>query len=219
MPDMINDLYLTKMSDAAWFRSLVDEIFAKGYVILPQFLTDPFFKEVTAIAESEGSANARMDVTSKTRAYDLAISPQFMALYNGLHKARCEKEGKSCTSLPKEKQKVGFPYKDARGGKRTEETDYHYDGAYVNATLAIKMPENGGELIAFPNIRTNPNSFTARAYSRFLRHIPFLRRMVYHITAKSKPNDLCLFFGDRTFHGVEPIQSGERLIMTINNHW
>lgn len=216
---MLNPKYFARLGDETWFRTLVDDIFAHGYIILPEFLTPEFFYEVTAIGEAEGSANARMDVTSKTRAYDLAVSPEFMALFNGLHKARCEKEAKPCLPLRADRQRVGFPYKDARDGKKSEETEYHYDGAYVNATLAIKMPEKGGELIAFPNIRPNPGSFAARAYSRLLRHLPFLRRLVYHVIAKSKPNDLCLFFGDRTFHGVEPIASGERLIMTINNHW
>ncbi len=219
---MINSLYLSQLSDESWFKGVVDGIFANGYVILPNFLTDEFFAEVKAFAETHGYEEGDMMSFSKqsgTVGHTLARSPEFMQLFDGVYKARCEKTGVPFTPLRPERQSVGYPYKDARNGKRSHETEYHYDGAYVNATLGIKMPEKGGELIAFPNIRTNPKSFAARAYSRLLRHIPFLRKVIHHVTAKSKPNDLCLFFGDRTFHGVEPISSGERLIMTINSHW
>ncbi len=219
---MINDAYLTKIADTAWLQAIVDEIFANGYVVLPDFLTPEFFASIKTFAEAHGYDGAGMMSFSKaggTVGHTLARSPEFMALFEGLNQARCKKEGRMCTPLLPERQVVGYPYKDARDGKRSRETEYHYDGAYVNATIAIKMPEKGGELIAFPNIRTRPRAFLTRVYSRLLRHIPFLRRMVFHVVAKTKPNDLCLFFGDRTFHGVEPIASGERLIVTINNHW
>jgi hypothetical protein len=219
---MISDTYLEKIKDPAWHQATVDEIFAQGYVLLPHFLTEPFFAEVQAFAEAHGHEEGGMMSFSKndgTVGHTLARSPEFMALFEGLHQARCKKEGKTCTSLRPEKQVVGYPYKDARNGKRSRETAYHFDGAYVNATLAITMPEQGGELIAFPNIRKSPGAFLARAYARLLRHIPMLRRTVRHVVAKSRSNDLCLFFGDRTLHGVEPIQDGERLMVTINNHW
>ncbi len=220
---MINQVYLGKIEDSAWLRQIVDEIFTKGYVVLSDFLEPAFFEEVKAYAHSHGYEEGGMMTFSKqndgTAGHRLARSHEFMALFQGLHAARCAKEGKECTPLNIERQTVGYPYKDARDGKRSHETEYHYDGAYVNTTLTFMMPEKGGELIAFPNIRTNPHSFMARAYSRLLRHLPFLRRVVPHIIARTKPNDLCVFFGDRTFHGVEPIAAGERLIMTINNHW
>lgn len=219
---MINQAYLQKIKDTAWHDAMVSEIFTKGYTILPDFLTPSFFEEVKVFAEAHGYEEGGMMSFNKndgTVGHTLARSPEFMALFEGLHQARCRKEGKAGEPLKPERQVVGYPYKDARGGKVSRETPYHFDGAYVNATLGIKMPEHGGELIAFPNIRKSPTAFLARAYARLLRHIPILRRTVRHVTAKSKPNDLCVFFGDRTFHGVEPIKEGERLIVTINNHW
>jgi hypothetical protein len=151
--------------------------------------------------------------------YNLARSDDFFGFFQEVYRLRCERAGCAYKPLNVERQHVGFPYKDARDGKRTVETDYHYDGAYVNTTFTLKMPSVGGELIAFPNIRKNPRNFFARAFSRILRHSKFVREITPHIMVRSKPNDLCLFFGDRTFHGVEPIKSGERLLMTINNHW
>jgi hypothetical protein len=219
---MISSTYQSKLGDAGWHRALVEEIFAKGYVILPEFLAPDFFSALRAYAETHGHEEGQDMMFSKhsgTVGHTLAHSPEFMGFFDGLHKARCEKEGVAYKPLKVEAQRVGYPYKDARNGKKSFETEYHFDGAYVNATLAIKMPQEGGELIAFPNIRKSPHAFLARAYARLLRHIPFLRRTVHHVVARSKPNDLCIFFGDRTFHGVEPIASGERLIMTINNHW
>lgn len=220
--NMINETYLTKITDPTWQKATVDAVFANGYAVLPDFLTPTFFAELTAFAEAHGHEEGGMMSFSKhegTVGHRLARSPEFMAFFEGIHQTRCMKEGKMCKPLKAERQVVGYPYKDARNGKKSRETEYHFDGAYVNATIAIKMPDAGGELIAFPNIRKSPGAFFARAYARLLRHLPFLRRTVRHVVAKTKPNDLCLFFGDRTLHGVEPITQGERLIVTINNHW
>lgn len=217
---MINELYRTKLEDTAWITGLVDAVWKKGYVIIPNFLSPEGFRQLTEFAVNlETQGHQKVGVAPGTLAYEFGKGEECMRFFQEVYKARCLKEGIEYVPLRKEKQKIGFPYKDARDGKKTEETDYHYDGAYVNVTLAIMMPKEGGELIAFPNIRKSRYAFVSRVYSRALRHIPFLRRIVPHVMARSTPNDLCLFFGDRTFHGVEPISSGERLIMTINNHW
>ncbi len=214
---MINTLYLSKISDPSWHKKLVEDIWHKGFVILPHFLTETAF--ATLSQEARDLQGKKSKELAGSLAYTLATSDIFMSLFDGMHKYRCAKEHKEYIPLDKEKQVMGFPYKDARDGKKTQETEYHYDGAYVNATLAIVMPETGGELIAFPNLRTSKNALLIKIFSRALRHIPFLRQVVPHVIARSTPNDLCLFFGDRTFHGVEPIGGGERLIMTINAHW
>jgi len=214
---MINPIYLEHTKDEVWLASLTYTILEKGFAILPQFLTPEAFEIFSS--EARGLVGQKAEAVAGTSGYKMAHGPEFMSLFDGLYKARCKEEGKEYVQLKPEKQVVGFPYKDARDGKKTYETEYHYDGAYANATLAIQMPEEGGELIAFPNLRTGRNILVIKAFSRLLRHVPFLRRIVPHTIAKTVPNDLCLFFGDRTFHGVEPIKAGERLIMTVNNHW
>ncbi len=214
---MINALYKNKLGDEVWARELVEEIWTRGYVMLPQFLEPQSFASLQAVGEA--MANKKSEELKGTIAYDLAHGEEMMTFFNTVHKVRCAKEGKPYVPLNPDKQVLGFPYKDARDGKRTVETPYHYDGSYVNITLGIKMPPTGGELIAFPNLRTGKNPLVIKIFSRALKHLHFLRDMVPHIIARSAPNDLCLFFGDRTFHGVEPIESGERLIMTINAHW
>lgn len=216
---MISQVYLSKLSDDAWADTLVSEIWSKGYSVVSNFLSPEGFSAMMDFARKENVGNKKTGVLKGTMGYEFGYSDEFMTLFNLMHKARCKKEGKEYTPLKREQQRIGFPYKDARDGKKTEETEYHYDGAFMNATLALVMPESGGELIAFPNLRRSRYAFVPRVYSRALMYLPFLRRIVPHTVAKTVPNDLCLFFGDRTFHGVEPIYAGERLIMTINNHW
>ncbi len=216
---MINQHYLTKLGDEIWMQNLVDGMWKKGYVVLPQFLSDEGFAWLLSFVLENKATNTKGEALKGTPGYVLGHSEEFMKLFNGLHKARMKKEGKPYAPLSVEAQTVGLPYKDARDGKKTKETPYHFDGAYVNATLALIMPPTGGELIAFPNIRRSRYSFVTRVYARALRHTPFLRGVVPHVIARTVPNDLCLFFGDRTFHGVEPIENGERLILTINAHW
>lgn len=214
---MIHTVYQSKITDQEWHAALFQEIWNRGYVVLPEFLAPEAFQELAASARV--LSNKKSDDLEGSVGALLGRSEDVMALFNGLYKIRCENEGVPYASLNPKKQTMGFPYKDARDGKRTEETPYHFDGAFVNATIAILMPPQGGELIAFPNIRRSRYAFVPRLYSRILRHVPFMRRLVPHVVARTKPNDLCLFFGDRTFHGVEPISNGERLIMTINAHW
>ncbi len=220
---MINPSYQAKLNDESWYRDMVEEVWNNGYLVVHDFLTPEYFAELFAYAKEHGyeigDTMRTFDKKADTIGHRLALSPEFMSFFNGIHKARMEKEGKEYTPLKPENQSVGYPYKDARNGKKTVETDYHYDGAYVNATIALMMPPKGGELIAFPNLRVTPKSFSARLFSRLLRHVPLARKMTPHIIARTTPNDLCLFFGDRTFHGVEPTTEGERLILTINAHW
>lgn len=214
---MINALYKDKLGDAGWVSKLVDEIFDRGYVLLPEFLDSESFAALQLLASERG--NQKADQLKGTIAYDLGHGEEIMRFYNTVHRIRCEREGKPYAALKIEKQTIGFPYKDARDGKKTKETEYHYDGAYVNITLGIKMPTKGGELIAFPNLRPGRYPLLEKIFSRVLRHSKFARNLTPHVIARSRPNDLCLFFGDLTFHGVEPIAEGERLIMTINAHW
>ncbi len=214
---MINPLYRSQFVDSQWVSATVSTILKNGYVVLSDFLTPEAFLELKQSAEGKG--NKKTGVLKDSFAFELAHAPVFFEMFQAIYKERCRQEGKEYIPLSEARQRIGFPYKDARDGKKTEETDYHYDGAYVNTTLAITMPPTGGELIAFPNLRISQNSIVAYCLSRMLRYIPLSRRLFPHIVVRSKPNDLCLFFGDRTFHGVEPIEVGERLILTINNHW
>lgn len=214
---MIHERYKNKLTDEGWVRELVEEIFDRGYVMLPDFLDDESFAALTKVALER--SNQKADQLKGTVAYELAHGDEIMRFYNTVYRIRCEKEGKPFVELDSRKQMLGFPYKDARDGKKTKETQYHYDGAYVNITLGIMMPPKGGELIAFPNLRKGRHPLLEKIFSRMLLHSRFMREFTPHIVARSKPNGLCLFFGDLTFHGVEPIVEGERLIMTINAHW
>lgn len=214
---MINEIYEKKINDPLWVKGAIETILGQGYVVLEHFLTDAAFKEL--LHSAQGVGNKKTGVLKDSVAYRLAHSSEIMNFFQAIYKERCVQEGVPYEPLKESQQRVGFPYKDARDGKRTEETDYHFDGAYVNTTLALIMPPKGGELIAFPNLRTKRHSVSALILSHMMRYLPAFRRIMPHVVVRSKPNDLCLFFGDRMFHGVEPIGEGERLILTINNHW
>jgi hypothetical protein len=55
--------------------------------------------------------------------------------------------------------------------------------------------------------------------SRLLRHSAWLRKKFGYQIVPYKVGALNLFFGDLSFHGVEPLYKGERLVITINSHW
>lgn len=219
---MINQKYISEDEDEQKMREYARTILREGYLLLPNFLEAAFLNELEQFAER---MRAQKEVSSKsddgTPMMRLARSPEFMRLFDTIHRFRLEFEEKPYVPLSPERQRVGLPYKDATEGKETKQTEFHYDGAYINATIGIIEPPVGqGELHLFPNFRTKfSSSLMSKVVSRFLRHSKRLRSFYGYTHVPSKRNVLCLFFGDRSLHGVEPIMEGERLIVTINNHW
>src|SRR6185369_6384173 len=112
----------------------------KGYVLLPQFLSEDIFAQLKALGESRTMVDKKNEELKGTIAHDLAYSEEIFSICEALHEARRDIEGKKPTRLERSRQVVGFPYKDARGGATTVETDYHFDGAYLNLVLPIMLP-------------------------------------------------------------------------------
>lgn len=141
-----------------------------------------------------------------------------------LHETRRDIEGKKHLPLERSRQVVGFPYKDARGGATTVETDYHFDGAYLNLVLPIMLPPRGQhtrpDVELFPNLRKRFSPYVLSAsIARLLRHFLWLRDWFGSTKVQYEVGTVIVFFGDVTFHGVPPILEGERLVMTVNSHW
>ena len=141
-----------------------------------------------------------------------------------LHNARRAIEGKNPLPLERSRQVVGFPYKDARGGATTVETDYHFDGAYINLVLPIMLPPRGRhirpDVELFPNLRKRFSPYVLSAsIARLLRHFIWFREWFGSTKVQYEVGTLIVFFGDVTFHGVPSILDGERLVMTVNSHW
>lgn len=217
---MISSKYLTEFANETQLRAYVAEVLQQGFVVLPDFLEAEFLGEIEGFARrvyETGGGNVKRDDTPMMR---LARSSEFMQFFDAVSRLRCETTGERYVPLRAEAQRAGIPYKDARGGAPTEQTHFHYDGAYVNATIGVvEPPAEQGALHLFPNFRTKFPPFLAKIVSRVLRHSRMLRSLAGYVVVPVRRNALCLFFGDRSFHGVEPITAGERLIVTINNHW
>lgn len=224
---MIRFRYISILKDPNAIHSYVNEVLKKGYTILPDFLEDAYLEELEqyALDRKGGVPEGMMEMDTKssegTPMMRLARSTEFMDFFNEVYRARCEILGESFRPLDPQQQRVGLPFKDATGGAPTKQTEFHYDGAYVNTTVGIiEPPEGQGALHIFPNFRTKfPHPLLSKTASRLLRHVKFFRTLYGYDVVPSRRNTLCLFFGDRSFHGVEPITSGRRLILTINNHW
>jgi hypothetical protein len=220
----INQKYLDMFNSPDQTRILTQEILEKGYVPLPQFLREDIFAQLKALGEARAMVNKKNEDLKGTLAHDLAYSDEIFAMCEGLHKARGAIEGKTHVPLERSRQVVGFPYKDARGGAKTVETDYHYDGAYVNLVLPIILPPRSRharpDVELFPNLRKRFSPCVLSvSISRLLRHIRWLRDWFESTKVQYELGTMIVFFGDITFHGVPPILEGERLVMTVNSHW
>jgi hypothetical protein len=220
----ISHKYLDIFSNPNKTKVLTEEILDEGYALLPQFLAGDIFAQLKALGESRTIINKKNDQLKGTLAHDLAYSDEIFSMCEVLHKARRDIEGRKQLPLDRARQVVGFPYKDARGGATTVETDYHFDGAYINLVLPIILPPRGAQarpdLELFPNLRQRYSPYLLSAsIARLLRHFIRFRDWFGSTKVQYEVGTCILFFGDVTFHGVPPIVEGERLVMTVNSHW
>jgi len=220
----INQKYLDIFADPDKAKVLTRAILDEGYVLLPEFLTADIFAQLRALGESRTISNKKNAELKGTLAHDLAYSDEIFSMCDVLHKARGDIEGKKQPPLERVRQVVGFPYKDARGGATTVDTDYHFDGAYLNLVLPIVLPPRGQharpDVELFPNLRQRFSPYVLSAsIARLLRHFSWFRDWFGSTKLQYDIGTVVVFFGDVTFHGVPSILDGERLVMTVNSHW
>ena len=219
---MINLQYPKVFEDDVKGREYGNQILRDGYVALPHFLTPSFFTEVEKFAERVCHGEVTVSKSDKdTPMMQLAHSPECMRMFDAVYRLRCEAEGKPCTPLDPGRQRGGMPHMDAADGRAAKRTEFHYDGAYVNAIIGVIEPPAGqGALHLFPNLRSKfKNVFVGKVAARILRHLRFIRQLAGGVHIRPEKNVLYLFFGDRSFHVVEPITSGRRAVITLNSHW
>jgi hypothetical protein len=220
----VNQKYRDILSSPRKARVLTQEILEKGYVLLPEFLCQDIFAQLKALGETRAIVGKKNEELKGTLAHELAYSDEIFAMCEVLHQARGEIEGKIHPPLERKRQVVGFQYKDARGGAKTVETAYHFDGAYINLVLPIMLPPRGDhtppDLELFPNLRKRFSPYIVSAsVARLLRHSLRSRDWFNSEKVRYEVGTIIVFFGDITFHGVPPIAEGERLVMTVNSHW
>lgn len=220
---MISTQYTSLLADEAKIKQLVQNVLETGHVGLDNFLDEATFSKLQNLMEDRTNCGKKGEQLKGTIAYDIVMSDEIFNFCDKVKKARCEIGGNEYIPLKREKQLVGFPYKDARDGKKTIETPYHFDGAYINIIVPIVLPENTGipegNVRVFPNTRLKYPSLVSKVISRFLRHLKWFRELYGYKEIQYKIGTFHIFFGDLSFHGVEPITHGERIVMTINSHW
>lgn len=217
--------YKNIAQDQRLVEKIVSKVLKDGFCELPHFLTLEMFQKLQLIANESVKeiANKKNEQLENTGAYPLVISEEIFDLCEAIHKKRCELTGQIYTQLVRNKQAVGCPYKDARNTQKTEETEYHYDGAYVNLLIPVLLPKNDitkGNLILFPNLRKKFSSkIVTSIFSEILRRSKTMRKMYGYSEIEYVPGNLYIFFGDISLHGVQPITTGQRLVISINSHW
>lgn len=231
---MLNDKYQDVLTNEERAKEVAKEILEVGHIELKDFLTPEAWELFYAFAverkEKEASTGwsggmslGKGEQLKGTFGYEFGYSPEILDFCEKIHQAREKLEGKEPTTLNPDKHVIGFPYKDARGGAKTVPTPYHFDGAFINILIPIILPEDqeksGGSLTVFPNIRKKYGTLVSKFVCRGLRHSAALRKLFGAQTVVYTVGSAHIFFGDISFHGVEPITDGERLVMTINAHW
>ena len=205
-------------------KALIQEVLQKGFIRLEHFFDDASEPRFLSLREVFGplAKNIKNQQLGDTFANEVWKSDEIFEMCQLIHKTRCELRGTPYTPLVREKQSVGIAYKDAATVAKNQETEFHYDAAYINIVIPVQLPPQGegdGNLIAFPNLRAKYPRIISAPISMVLRKIPFTRKLYGYTSVDYYVGALHLFFGDVSLHGVPPIQKGERMIMTINSHW
>ena len=220
---MISEQYKEIFADEAKVANLAKKILDDGYIGLDNFLTEAAKEEWLEVIADRRIVNKKSADLSGTPMYDLAMGEEMLKISQAIYDARCHITGEKKAILRPEKQVVGVPYKDGRSGAVNKETAYHIDGAYINWLLPLVLPEEsgagGGNLVMFPNLRLRYPKPIAKILARLLRHSTWFRRRYGYTEVIYRPHTMYIFFGDLSFHGVDPIKSGERVVVTINSHW
>jgi hypothetical protein len=224
MSTYIQQKYVDLFNDEAKGRAFVEEVWHKGYAVLLDFLTPDTKAKIGTLIHDRSVGNKKNAELAHTIAKELSTSDEMMKILDTIHRHRASLEGISFVPLKTEKQSWGFPYKDARGGAKTEQTHFHFDAAYTNTLIPFVLPptESGeGHLLIYPNLRRRFKvfPFIGKVLARILRDVPFSRHFYPGVLVPYTVGGFHFFFGDVTFHGVLPIKTGERLVMTINSHW
>ncbi|MEL7357734.1 MAG: hypothetical protein AAFN40_14340 [Cyanobacteria bacterium J06560_6] len=219
----VNEQYKSAVTDDEVAKSIAQKVLQDGYVEFPNFLTRQAWESLATFAEDRSFGNTKKAALAGTIAHKIAFSDEIYKFSDRIYKNRCELEGREYTPLKPSKQVVGLPYKDGRNGKTNSATRYHFDGAYINITIPIVLPQNpkknGGSLTIFPNLRKRYGVLLSKFIGRGLRHSSWLRERWGFEVIHYQPGAGYVFFGDISLHGVAPISAGERMVMTINSHW
>lgn len=219
---MLHQNIVDLLNDEARIKTLTQEILDNGFIRVSNFFDQETLATLHTIARDPNFQNKKSEQLEGTIIATIGHSPEIVALSQKFHDARCTITGETRVVLDPAKQAIGMPYKNA-ANETNIETAYHYDGAYINLLFALQMPEKSeagnGNLILFPSLRRKFSPTNAKLVSRVLRHSKIARNIYGYKEVIYQVDAMHIFFGDISFHGVDPIKSGERVVVTINSHW
>jgi hypothetical protein len=86
---------------------------------------------------------------------------------------------------------------------------YHFDATFLTLALPVIMPDTDssrrGSFRIWPNVRRfSTNRLEEKLYWRLMR-IPWLRDRFSAVTVDFKPGNLYLFYGFRSWHGIDDL--------------
>ncbi len=219
---MLHQNTVDLLHDEARIKVLTQEILDNGFIRVPNFFDQETLAALHTIARDSNFQNKKSEQLDGTIISTIGHSPEIVTLSQKFHDARCAITGETKVVLDPTKQAVGMAYKNA-ANETNIETAYHYDGAYINMLFALQMPDKSevgnGNLILFPSLRRKYGVSVAKLVSRILRHSKLARNLYGYKEVIYQVDAMHIFFGDISFHGVDPIKSGERTVVTINSHW
>jgi len=214
---MINPRYLELFSREDSASQIAEQILREGCVVLPEFFERSTADELLKYSRSlRGDSRFSITRTSNTPAMNVARSPEFMLVFDAVHKARCKILGTSYRPLDPTQQAVSLPLASANAVETP--APFHFDASFVNAVFAMQMPPGGyGNLLVYNNLRRRIRPLIlSQVVARMLRHSSILRKVFPPREVNYKEGALHLFFGDLTLHGVPTFPQGERVTFTIN---
>lgn len=213
---MMNSKYIESFKDPKYINNILEQMLVKGYAELPEFVDKKTIENLISYSDGLGFNDPAIKRKAGTPAMDIARSDGFMAMFDSIHKARCQAEKSEYVRLNPLQQAVGFPRKDV---KDQSATPFHFDDSYINVLLALKIStkESEGNLLVYPNFRKRIKPLiVSKIFARLIRHIPLVRMIFRPKVVRYIEGSLYLFFGDITLHGVTRITAGERHVMVVN---
>jgi hypothetical protein len=220
---MVHEKYKHFLTDDEAVAALTLTVLDTGYISLDHFFDVDTTKRFQEAAHDPNVRGKKGEGLKGSVVHEVGYGEELLKLSQRIYDARCAITGEKKVTLNLGQQLAGMPYKDGRAGVKNEQTAFHFDGAYINVLYPIVLPQDqskgDGNLIMFPNFRRKYSPLMSKVIARFLRHSSLVRNWYGYTEVVYKVDTLYIFFGDLSFHGVEPISNGERVVVTINSHW
>jgi hypothetical protein len=226
----ISEVYATLPSDRAALRTLRATLDREGVCEIPQLLTEEartqlkdeiLLRESEARASTEG-ANRKFaikgDALDDTIVGILARSAFTLDLVNGILGGFDDCAALCTPAIAQDEIVPGVNIMRGPG----DVTSFHFDGSYLNLIFPVIIPQmegaNRGQLVIYPNVRGFGRGPWNKIVIPALMRSRAARRLFKRLEVDYREDTIYLFYGARSWHGVEsPQESGLRCItnMTI----